>query len=66
MDAEVSQPVALVLPWHLVLIFPGTMKGAVPGEMGDGDVADGELGKDGEVGPLSCAECSPSPSPGLG
>lgn len=37
---------ALVLPWHLVLVLSGTMKGAVPGEMGDGDVADGEMGKD--------------------
>ncbi|XP_014738361.1 PREDICTED: ATP-binding cassette sub-family A member 7 [Sturnus vulgaris] len=41
----------------------GTMKGAVPGEMGDGDVADGEMGKDGGGG---TPECSPPPAPGLG
>lgn len=41
---------ALVLPWHLVLILSGTVKGAVSGETGDGDVADGEMGKDGGGG----------------
>lgn len=46
----VQRGVALVLPWHLVLILSGTMKGAVPGETGDGDVADGEMGKDGRGG----------------
>lgn len=51
---DVSQTVALALPWHLVLILSGTMKGEAPGETGDTDVADGELGEDGEVGPLSC------------